>query len=515
MQTVGFGRILFSMLISTYCRDLMLAGVVSVVLMLSPALCLAQPAPKLLYIGIDGLRPDALRAADTPAIDSLVAEGFLATNARCEDLTFSGPNWSTILHGVHRDKHNVTTNGYEGSRLDQYPDLFSFLESHNPGWNTVRITTWDAIDKFPPTGADLDLFYEYSENGDALAAQDAAVLLGGTHPDSPGFDVDALFLYIADVDEGGHAHGFHPSVPEYLRAIETADRLVGLVLDAMRSRVGFEHENWLVILTTDHGGSMDKGHSGDTPEKRTIPFLVSGAGVVRGQPFPSPRNVDGVATALVHMGVPITSDMNLDGRPVGLAASYAPVAALETNLVFNGDAELDRGMRDQNIHQNISGWINPGPMGVTLIEYGSPDGYPTDTDSGPGRRGKNLFCGGASERSLAAQRVDLHPIAAAIDSTKASFTLSAWLGGYADQDDRAAVRVRWLDADNNLLGVSQVGPVTARDRGEKTGLLLREVTGTPPSMARWAEIEIECVRESGGGNDGYADNISLVIQMGE
>ncbi|MFG0242847.1 MAG: alkaline phosphatase family protein [Phycisphaerales bacterium JB054] len=475
------------------------------------ASCAAQGAPKLLYIGIDGLRPDALLAADTPAIDSLIERGMLATDARCEDLTFSGPNWSTILHGVHRDKHTVTTNDYRGTSLEHYPDLFEWLERHNPEWDTVRITTWDAIYKFQPTGADIDIFHEYSEDGDAKAAADAARLLAGDHPDHPDTDVDAMFLYIADVDNAGHAHGFHPEQYDYLHAITVADGLVGQVLEAMRARPEILDENWLVILTTDHGGSMDKGHSGNTPEKRTIPFLVSGRDVLRMPAFPTPRNVDGVTTALYHMGVPITPEMGLDGRVVGLEFPESCTVELGRNLVFNGGAELDRGMADQHVHQNIAGWLNPGPFGVTVVEYGSPDGYPSATDPGPGERGNNFFCGGANGVTVASQRIDLMPLSQAIDSTEAVFTLSAYLGGYADQEDNAAVRVRWFDDEDHLLGVSMLAPVTAADREGATGLIRRETTGTPPSMARWAEVEIECVRASGAGNDGYVDDVSLVI----
>lgn len=491
--------------------------------LLCGAVCLAQPEPKLLFLGIDGLRPDALVAADTPNIDGLIAGGFLAANARDEDLTFSGPNWSTILHGVHRDRHNVTTNDYGGSRLDEYPDLFEWLERHNPEWVTVRITTWDAIYKFQPTGADIDIFHEYSEGGDELAASDAAALLAGTHPEQVAGrwgDPDALFLYIADVDEAGHAHGFHPDSPDYLAAVEMMDRQVGLAISAMRARPSYGDEDWLVILTSDHGGSMDGGHAGDTAEKRTIPFIVSGPGVYRASPFaeypfPQPRNVDGVTTALAHMGVPITPEMGLDGRVVGLGPGGRADAALGVNLLFNPGAEADRGMSDQRVHQNISGWLNPGPYGVTVVRYGSPDGYPAPADPGPDDRGENFFCGGAAATTVATQQVGLWPIIDTVDSGKAVFTLSGWLGGYRDQGDNATVSVRFLDGDFQTLGVGVIGPVGGADRGGATGLVYRETTGWVPGMSRWVEVELVCVRDAGEGNDGCADNLSLVIEVSE
>ena len=65
----------------------------------------------VLVIGVDGLRPDALAAASTPTFDALISNGTYSSNATTSDLTFSGPGWSDLLHGVHRDRHGVATNG--------------------------------------------------------------------------------------------------------------------------------------------------------------------------------------------------------------------------------------------------------------------------------------------------------------------------------------------------------------------------------------------------------------------
>src|SRR5690349_6979393 len=63
---------------------------------------------KVLTIGIDGLRPDALIAANAPNVDSLVdgtffgtngPSGIFATYAQAEHLTFSGPGWGSYMTG--------------------------------------------------------------------------------------------------------------------------------------------------------------------------------------------------------------------------------------------------------------------------------------------------------------------------------------------------------------------------------------------------------------------------------
>ena len=64
-----------------------------------------QPPGRVLMIGIDGVRPDALQAAETPALDALVANGYASFDAMNDDITISGPGWSAIHCGVRSGKH--------------------------------------------------------------------------------------------------------------------------------------------------------------------------------------------------------------------------------------------------------------------------------------------------------------------------------------------------------------------------------------------------------------------------
>ena len=130
---------------------------------------------------------------------------------------------------------------------------------------------------------------------------------------------DALFLYIGQVDVAGHTHGFHPSVPEYVAAIERADKLVGRALAAVKSRKTFASEDWLVVVTSDHGG-QGKGHGGGhkTPEILNSFLIVSGPAAKRGTFEEQVYLVDAPATVLAHLGVKINPEWQLDGRPVGL-----------------------------------------------------------------------------------------------------------------------------------------------------------------------------------------------------
>lgn len=70
-----------------------------------------EPIRKVLFIGIDGLRTDALQAANTPGMDSLVQHAYVCWNTDRGPYTVSVPGWSSILHGVWSSKHGLVVRG--------------------------------------------------------------------------------------------------------------------------------------------------------------------------------------------------------------------------------------------------------------------------------------------------------------------------------------------------------------------------------------------------------------------
>lgn len=467
-----------------------------------------EPERRVLVIGVDGLKPDAIPEADTPVLDALIASGTYNDNAQCEDLTFSGPNWSTILHGVHRDRHGVVNNAYMPTQLGDYPDLFAHLEHARPEWTTARLTTWDMIHQRQPTGADIDLFQPYDQGGDDYVARRGAELIAGDVPDAP-HGVHAIFVYLGNVDIAGHTHGFHKSVRGYLDAIEVADAQIGQLIDAVRAREEAHNEAWLVVLTSDHGGNIDKGHAGNTIDRRTIPFLVSGPLAAKGTAVPEPKNVDVVATVLAYLGVDPMRP--IDGHSVGLTPHPSRLAGWETNVLVNPGGEHDRGFRTGDIDQAIAGWIDPGPGMMNLMEYGSEGGWPTAGTPGPADRGASFFTGGTAPISEITQDVDLEHLTGRFARGRIRFTLSAWLGGYEIQDDYAEVRLDFISPEGIVIGGYALGPVTAEERNFETKLLERTLTGYVPQRTVRARVTVRSVKRAGEAGDGYADNISLVL----
>ena len=223
---------------------------------------------RVLIIGIDGLRSDCLEAANTPAIDALIADGLFSPDALNNDITYSGPGWSAMMCGVWSDSHGVTSNNFTGSNFDGFPSFMKRLESENPNLNTHSICHWAPINDYI-LGDDVD--DALNVDTDAGVANAAVSILQSGNP-------HALFLHFDDVDINGHGYGFSPEVAPYIGAIETTDNYVAQVVSALTNRPNYATENWLVLLSTDHGG-IGVNHGGTTIEEETIFFIASGASV--------------------------------------------------------------------------------------------------------------------------------------------------------------------------------------------------------------------------------------------
>lgn len=67
-------------------------------------------------------------------------------------------------------------------------------------------------------------------------------------------DYEITFWQLEEVDRKGHISGFSPENPDYIEAIETVDRQIARVLSAIERRNNRQNEEWLIAITTNHGG---------------------------------------------------------------------------------------------------------------------------------------------------------------------------------------------------------------------------------------------------------------------
>jgi len=303
---------------------------------------------RVMIIGMDGTRPDGIEIANTPNLDVLRSGGFATLEAITGDVSLSGPGWASMLTGVWCDKHRVLDNDatWQQSRFDLFPHLVARLEAERPAANTVSVSHW------PPINDEILCADERNDNcGGAdqvtTVATDVEVRDEVVTALTTG-DPDFLFMQFDDVDHAGHGDppyfpplgvigGFCPFVDgdpassggtclagnfnqDYLDVIETTDSYIGDILAALVNRPDFINENWLVLVSPDHGGGGQVINQHGFPHRQDRRTFLIVAGL-RAAPFPEGaqvKMVDIAATALFHLGVPIDPAWDMDGQPLAI-----------------------------------------------------------------------------------------------------------------------------------------------------------------------------------------------------
>ncbi len=258
---------------------------------------------RVLFIGVDGCRADALVAAMerglapqmkilSEAPDALLTRQFYAggeLSAPTHQPTVSGPGWASLLTGVWIDQHGIKDNRFFGGRFQAHGHFMRTIKEMKPGAWCASFADWPPIHNSIADGSRvngkefLDVKFtcdsdkkrhgtDYPEKD--IEIRDAALNTLRTQ------DPDVAFVYFAQVDEFGHAvadprGAFSPSNEVYLNSISHVDAHVGELLRAMRARPKFAEEDWLVLVTTDHGG-RGTSHGGDSDEERNIWLIAQG-----------------------------------------------------------------------------------------------------------------------------------------------------------------------------------------------------------------------------------------------
>jgi len=307
---------------------------------------------KVLLIGVDGCRPDAMLFADTPNMKKLIGSGAYSFHAETAlAASLSGPNWASIFTGLV-SKHGVDTNVTVLGDLNGHQNMFELVKNASPNVRTFLSSAingnppWPGIEHILTKGCDE--YIHFAGVDDVKNLEDACA--------SCTLDADLNVVYTHLIDGVGHRYGFGLHVPEYKEAIESFDRSIGDLIDRVNRR---ENEDWLIAVITDHGGTArssmttsmknefdtnDQYHEGvsqkplkgvhglDIPQHRNVFFILAKAnGLLLGEILPAPRQVDLLPTILHHLEIDNVG--GLDGEYVGFAKKRMK-HIYEQNLFF-------------------------------------------------------------------------------------------------------------------------------------------------------------------------------------
>ena len=262
---------------------------------------------KVLIIGIDGCKPDALLKAETPNLDKLWKNGAYSFNTKTDEISSSGICWTGMLTGVWHEKHNVVSNDYKNPNIKEYPHFFRRIKQEKPDLKTYSVVMWAPIHKILQQN-DADV----AKSGllDGFVTSKVCRALKNK-------DVDVMFVQLDMVDHLGHKTGFSADNEKYTKTIEKKDKQIGRILKTIKNRKNYANENWLILVSTDHGGS-EFGHGKNIPEHTTIFYIASGNSVKKREIKKQVNVIDIAVTSLKHLGIDAKPEWKLDGSVSGL-----------------------------------------------------------------------------------------------------------------------------------------------------------------------------------------------------
>ncbi len=238
----------------------------------------------VVLILIDGLRPDAIEAAQCPRLQALRAQGAATLTATSIMPSVTLPCHFSIFHSVPPARHGITSNVWR-PMARPLPGLFDLAAA--AGKRCACFHNWEQLrDLGQPGSLELSYYRDTDEqpDGDQIIAAEAARALS-----TGAFDF--AFVYLGTVDVAGHAFGWMSE--RYLEQVARVDPALGIVLDALPSGA-------TVLLQSDHGGH-ERDHGTDLPEDMTIPWLVAGPRIKQGYAISSPVSLLDTAPTIVRL----------------------------------------------------------------------------------------------------------------------------------------------------------------------------------------------------------------------
>jgi predicted AlkP superfamily pyrophosphatase or phosphodiesterase len=238
----------------------------------------------IVFILIDGLRPDGLEVASCPRLKALRARGACTMRASSVMPSVTLPCHTSIFHSVPPVRHGVTTNTWT-PMARPLPGLFDLAKA--AGKRCAFLYNWEELrDLARPGSLELSYFRNTSHqpDGDQLLADEAARVL-------PSGGYDFAFIYLGTVDTAGHYYGWMSE--GYLSQIGTVDAALGTILDALPADTTY-------LVQSDHGGHH-RNHGTDLLEDMTIPWMVAGPGIRAGHAVEAPVSLLDTAPTLARL----------------------------------------------------------------------------------------------------------------------------------------------------------------------------------------------------------------------
>ena len=251
---------------------------------------------KVLFIIADGIPASELEKANKSAFDDIINKGAYLPcyvggekGGVTQSPTISAVGYNSLLTGTWTNKHGVVDNAIKNPNYN-YPTIFKVFKEAYPNKKIGVFSTWlDNRTKLVGDGLAQTnyLHVDYHRDGyeldtlqfphdkkayyihliDEKVVNEATQVLKDSAP-------DMSWVYLEYTDDMGHRYGKSPQLDT---AISMLDKQIQKLMQAVSYRENNFNEEWLVIITTDHGrdAQTGKNHGGQSDSERNTWLIMN------------------------------------------------------------------------------------------------------------------------------------------------------------------------------------------------------------------------------------------------
>jgi predicted AlkP superfamily pyrophosphatase or phosphodiesterase len=254
----------------------------------------------------------------------------------------------SLVTGTWGNKHNVFDNKVHDPNYN-YKNIFRLIKEQQSEKKIGIFSTW--IDnRIKLIGEGLfnagNIIFDYKFDGyelDQITYPHDLESLYIRHIDQRVIDEastcirtyapDLSWVYLQYTDDMGHIYG---DSEQFNQAITYLDRQMEQIWTSIEYRMKHHNEEWLMVITTDHGRDSIKGqdHGGQYQRERTTWIVINSQETNKYFRDFEPGIVDILSTMarFMNLNVPIESRRELDGIPL-----IGNVSLVKPNISLNDD----------------------------------------------------------------------------------------------------------------------------------------------------------------------------------
>lgn len=214
---------------------------------------------KVLVISIDGVTGSEIKTIAPTHITELQKTSKYSFEVQKSGVGNDVASWATMTTGVSYAKHSIGADNFERlqdpnaddhAEIKSYRNVLDYITQYK-ATRTAVVTPWESLRKYL-RNADFSPVVSTD-----LATKDSTISILSKEN-----NIGALIVNFREVEAAGANGGFLASNNNYKNAIVKADEYVGNIITALKARKNYASEDWLVIVTTNHGGSNANPQSG-------------------------------------------------------------------------------------------------------------------------------------------------------------------------------------------------------------------------------------------------------------